>query len=208
MLNNTHVRQQSTGLLFLNYLLLWPLKKDLSLQVHPFIKGKQIVTDFIIKIMRMDPVQSLIKDLADKYGRTRESLLPVMQGLIQQEKYLSEYSMVEIAREMDIPASDVFGTATFYSFLETRPAGRYIIRVCKTITCAMKGKNQVLFDIQDMLKIKIGETTPDNRFTLLQTNCLGWCHKAPAMLINDEVYTELTSEKVREILTRYMNEKI
>lgn len=156
----------------------------------------------------MDPVQSLIKDLADKYGRTRESLLPVMQGVIQQEKYLSEYSMVEIAREMDIPASDVYGTATFYSFLETKPAGKFIIRVCKTITCSMKGKNQILFAIQDMLKIKVGETTPDSRFTLLETNCLGWCHKAPAMLINDEVYTDLTPEMIREILSGYIKKNI
>ncbi len=152
----------------------------------------------------MNPVQSLIKGLADKHGRSRESLLPVMQGVIQQEKYLSEYSMVEIARELDVPASDVYGTATFYSFLETQPAGRFIIRVCKTITCSMKGKNQILFAIQDMLKIKVGETTPDNKFTLLETNCLGWCHKAPAMLINDEVYTDLTPEKIREILTKYI----
>ena len=156
----------------------------------------------------MNPVQSLIKDLADKYGRTRESLLPVMQGVVQQEKFLSEYSMVEIAREMDIPASDVYGTATFYSFLETKLAGKFIIRVCKTITCSMKGKNQILFAIQDMLKIKVGETTPDQRFTLLETNCLGWCHKAPAMLINDEVYTDLTPEKIREILSGYIKRNI
>lgn len=156
----------------------------------------------------MDSIQSLIKDLADQYGRGRESLLPVMQGLVKREKYLSEYSMVEIAREMDIPAAEVFGTATFYSFLETKPAGKYIIRVCKTITCSMKGKNQLLFAIQDMLKINVGETTPDKRFTLLETNCLGWCHKAPAILINDEVYTEVTPEKIREILTGYMKENI
>ena len=156
----------------------------------------------------MDSIQSLIKDLADQYGRGRESLLPVMQGLVKREKYLSEYSMVEIAREMDIPAAEVFGTATFYSFLETKPVGKYIIRVCKTITCAMKGKNQLLFAIQDMLKINVGETTPDKRFTLLETNCLGWCHKAPAILINDEVYTEVTPEKIREILSDYMKENI
>lgn len=152
----------------------------------------------------MDPIQTLIRELADKYGRNRESLLPVMQGLVQKERYLSEYSMVEIAREMDIPAAEVFGTATFYSFLETKPVGKYIIRVCKTITCSMKGKNQLLFAIQDMLKINVGETTPDKKFTLMETNCLGWCHKAPAMLINDDVYTEVTPEKVREILTGYM----
>lgn len=152
----------------------------------------------------MDPIQSLIKDLADKHGRKKESLLPIMQGVVERESFLSEHSMVEIAREIDMPAADVYGTATFYSFLETKPTGKYIIRVCKTITCAMKGKTQVLFAIQDMLKIKLGDTTPDKRFTLLETNCLGWCHKAPAMLINDKVYTGLTPEKVREILTDYM----
>lgn len=152
----------------------------------------------------MDPIQTLVKNLAEKHGRSRESVLPILQGVVEQENFLSERSMIEIAREIDIPAADVYGTATFYSFLETKPTGKFIIRVCKTITCAMKGKNQILFAIQDMLKIGLGETTPDKQFTLLETNCLGWCHKAPAMLINDEIYTELTPEKVREILSAYM----
>ena len=71
----------------------------------------------------------------------------------------------------------------------------------------MKGKNQILLTIEDMLKISLGETTPDGNFSLLQTNCLGFCHKAPAMLINNEVYTELTPEKVRDILSSYMKKK-
>ena len=156
----------------------------------------------------MSPTQLIIKELADKYGRSREHLLPIMQGVVEHENYLSEYSMVEIAREMDIPAAEVFGTATFYSFLETQKMGRYIIRMCKTITCAMKVKSQVLLAIQDMLKIKIGETTADGRFSLMQTNCLGLCHKAPAMLINHDAYTDLTPEKVREIITEYMNKPL
>lgn len=154
----------------------------------------------------MNPIQSLIKDLAEKHGRKRDSLLPIMQGVVAKEKYLSEYAMVEIAREIDISASEVYGTATFYSFLETKKMGENVIRVCRTITCSMKGKNQILLAIQNMLKIKVGETTPDKKFTLLETNCLGWCHKAPAMLINDDIYTDLTPEKVREILSMYMKE--
>ena len=152
----------------------------------------------------MSPIQILIKDLAEKYGRNRESLLPILQGVIEKENYLSEYSMVEIAREMDLPAAEVYGTATFYSFMEVKPMGRFVIRICKTITCSMKGKNQVVFAIQDMLKIKVGETTPDGRFSLLQTNCLGLCHKAPAMLINHTPFTDLTPEKVRDIISVYM----
>jgi len=153
----------------------------------------------------MNPIQFLIKELADKHGRKRESLLPIMQGVVARENFLSEYAMVEIAREIDISATEVYGIATFYSFLETKKMGKYVIRICKTITCSMKGKNQILLAIQNMLKLKLGETTPDGKFTLLETNCLGWCHKAPAMLINEEVYTELTPEKIRETLTMYMN---
>ena len=152
----------------------------------------------------MNSVTDLIKDLANQHGRNRESLLPILQGVVEQEKYLSEFSMIEIARELDLPASEVYGTATFYSFLEHKKMGRYIIRVCKTITCSMQGKNQILLAIEDMLKIHLGETTGDGKFSLLETNCLGWCHKAPAMLINDEVYTELTPERIREILSDYM----
>jgi NADH-quinone oxidoreductase subunit E len=155
----------------------------------------------------MSSIALLIKNLADQYGRSRENLLPIMQGVVEQEKHLSKNSMAEIAREMDLPAAEVYGTATFYSFLEVKKMGKYIIRICKTITCAMKGKNQVLFAIQDMLKIKTGETTPDGLFSLVETNCLGFCHKAPAMLINHEVYTDLTPEKIREILSEYMKKQ-
>ncbi len=152
----------------------------------------------------MNSTKELVYQLAEKHGRERGSLLPVLQGVVAQEKYLTEYSMTEIAREMDLPASEVYGTATFYSFLETRKMGKYIIRVCKTISCSMQGSNQILLAIQDMLKVQIGETTQDGKFSLLQTNCLGWCHKAPAMLINDDVFTELTPEKVREVLSEYI----
>jgi len=148
----------------------------------------------------MNPIKDLIKNLAASHGRNRENLLPILQGVVEQEKYLSEYAMIEIARELDLPPAEVYGTATFYSFMEHKKTGTYIIRVCKTITCSMKGKNQILQTIEDMLKISLGETTADGRFSLLQTNCLGWCHKAPAMLINDDIFTELTPEKVRDIL--------
>ena len=154
----------------------------------------------------MGHIKKLIKELADKHGRERVNLLPILQGVIEKENYLSEYSMVEIAREMDLPAAEVYGTATFYSFMEVKPMGRYVIRICKTITCSMKGKNQVLFAIQDMLKIKVGETTPDGRFSLLQTNCLGLCHKAPAMIINHTPFTDLTPERVRDIISEYMKQ--
>ena len=156
----------------------------------------------------MTEVQTMVKELADKFGRTRESLMPIFQGVIQNNRYISEYAMAEIAQELDISTAEVYGTATFYSFLDTQERGKFVIRVCKTITCAMKGKNQILLALEDSLKIKLGETTPDKKFTLLETNCLGWCHKAPAMLINDEVYTELTTESVRQIIEEYKKKDV
>jgi NADH:ubiquinone oxidoreductase subunit E len=68
----------------------------------------------------------------------------------------------------------------------------------------MKGKSDIVHTIEEMLRIRIGETTADNQFTLLETNCIGWCHKAPAILINEMPYTELTPEKVSEIIKNYM----
>jgi NADH:ubiquinone oxidoreductase subunit E len=152
----------------------------------------------------MPEIKELVKNLAGKHGRTRESLIPILQGVIHEERYISDEAMTEIARELDISAAQVYGTATFYSFLDTQPRGKYVIRVCKTISCAMKGKNLLTQEIEDMLKIKVGETTQNKKFSLLETNCLGWCHKGPAMLVNDEAYTDLTSEKVREIISDYM----
>lgn len=147
---------------------------------------------------------AFVKELADKYGRARESLLPILQDMVVKNRYLSKQDMVDVARELDISAADVYGTATFYTFLDTEVRGEYIIRICKTISCAMKGKQEVLSTIQEILKIKVGETTPDRKFSLLHANCIGWCHKAPAMLINDTPYTELTPEKVTEVLREYM----
>lgn len=149
-------------------------------------------------------VGNLVKDLTEKHGRRRDSLMPILQGIVDKHNYLTDEAMVEVARELEISAAEVYGTASFYTFLDTLERGRYVIRVCKTITCSMKGKSEIIQVIEDMLKIKPGETTPDKMFSLLETNCIGWCHKAPAILINEIPYTELTPEKTVEIIKSYM----
>lgn len=145
-----------------------------------------------------------IKVLAGKHGRSRESLIPILQELMEESNYLTEEAMILVASELDISAADVYGTVSFYTFMDTDIRGKYVVRICKTISCSMKGKIEILHTIEDILKIKVGETTSDKRFSLLETNCIGWCHKAPAMLINDTPYTELTSKRVTEILQEYM----
>jgi len=154
--------------------------------------------------MEMIIENELVKELANKHGRSRESLIPILQDLVVHNRFLSKQDMIDVARELNMSAADVYGTATFYTFLDTVPRGKYVIRICKTISCAMKGKNEILSTIEEILKVKLGETTPDRKFSLLEANCIGWCHKAPAMLINDTPYTELTPRKVNEILREYI----
>jgi NADH:ubiquinone oxidoreductase subunit E len=149
----------------------------------------------------------LVKELVDKNGKCRNSLMPILQGIVQKEHYLSEEAMLAVARELDLSAADVYGTASFYTFLDTVPRGQNIIRVCKTITCHMKGKDEIVNAICNHLKIKVGETTHDKKYTLLTANCLGWCHKGPVMLVNDDVYPDLTPDKALEIIQTYGKEE-
>ncbi|MCK9617071.1 MAG: NADH-quinone oxidoreductase subunit NuoE [Lentimicrobiaceae bacterium] len=151
----------------------------------------------------MSVTENLVKQLVEKHGKSRNSLMPVLQGVVREEKFLSEEALLSIARELDLSAADVYGTASFYTFLDTVPRGKNIVRVCKTISCHMKGKDEVIHAIEGSLKIKAGETTHDKKFTLLTANCLGWCHKGPVMLVNDDIYPELTPQKAVEIIEEY-----
>jgi len=152
----------------------------------------------------MYQAENLVKELSKKHGKARQSLIPILQGVVERYNYLTDEAMVEIAKELEISAAEVYGIASFYTFLDTKERGKYVIRVCKTITCSMKGKGEIIQTIEDMLKIKVGETTSDKLFSLIETNCIGWCHKAPAILINEMPYTELTPEKIVEIIKGYM----
>jgi NADH:ubiquinone oxidoreductase subunit E len=152
----------------------------------------------------MKNIQELVSNLTSKYGTKREALIPVLQGIVKEEKYLSKEAMVEVAKAFDVSGAEVYGTASFYSFLDVEARGEYVIRLCRSIVCDMNGKGSILRTLESALGIKLGETTPNKKFSLLETNCIGQCDKAPAMLINDDVYTELTPDKVNKILHEYM----
>jgi len=151
----------------------------------------------------MTDVQKIIKDVVGKYGTERKALMPILQAIVRAKNYLEDEDMIEVAKELELSTAEVFGTASFYTFLDTVPRGQFVIRVCKTISCHMAGKDEVIHAIEKVLKIKVGETTVDKKFTLLTANCLGWCHKGPVMLVNDDVYPELTPQKAVEIIHGY-----
>lgn len=152
----------------------------------------------------MSVTEQIVSNAVKKHGPTRANLLPVLQDISKEMGYLTEDAMIEVAKAMDLSSADVYGVATFYSFLDTKPRGKNVIRCCKTIACYMRGKDDIIRTIEEKLRIKMGQTTPDGEFTLTYTNCIGQCHEGPAMLINDEVFTQLTPEKAIRAIEKFM----
>jgi len=133
----------------------------------------------------------------------RHQLLGMMKEAQEKSGYVSEEAMANIADTLQLPIGDVYGAATFYSFLSTKPLGRHVIRICKSVPCLLKGGETLIEGIGKELGIGPGETTPDGRFTFELTNCIGACDEPPAMLVDDAVYGDLTREKIREILQSF-----
>ncbi|MFA7402155.1 MAG: NAD(P)H-dependent oxidoreductase subunit E, partial [Bacteroidales bacterium] len=98
-------------------------------------------------------MKEMIENLTKKYGKSREALIPILQAIVEKESYLSEEAMNEVAKKLDISAAQVYGTASFYSFLDTEPRGKYVIRVCKSIIAEMKGKKEIIKTLENLLKI-------------------------------------------------------
>lgn len=120
--------------------------------------------------------------------------------------YLNNDVMNEIAYKMNIPAAHIWGVATFYHYFNLVPRGKHVISVCLGTACYVKGANDILETLKDELKIKIGETTNDQLFTLQEARCLGACGLAPVIMIDDKIYGTLTPKKVIETLKKYRNE--
>lgn len=108
-----------------------------------------------------------------------------------------------IATEMGLPISKVYGVVSFYSMFATHARGQYIIRMCKSAPCHVKGAKEVLKAMEEALGIKVGETTADGKFTLETCECLGICDVSPAIMVNDDVYGNLTPETVKTVLANY-----
>lgn len=117
--------------------------------------------------------------------------------------YIPEQSIMAIAQSLDLPVSEVYGVATFYSFLTIRPLGRNVIRVCQSLPCHIQHSGPVIDALGSALGIKPGETTADARFSLEFTNCIGACDNAPAMLVNSDLHGNLTPDKIAQILKSY-----
>lgn len=143
-----------------------------------------------------------IEQLIKKFGKKRSALLSILHGIQSKHKHVSEYAQQEIARMLDIHPVEVYSVLSFFSFLNANHKGRNLVRVCQTISCDMKGKENIVRAVERELGIKVGETTSDNKYTLEYVNCLGLCDEGPAMAVNDQVFTKLTPEKAVQILSK------
>lgn len=124
--------------------------------------------------------------------------------IVQQEcGWVPDGAIYAIAEVLAIPASDVEGVATFYSQIFRQPVGRHIIRYCDSVVCFINGYQTIQQALEDKLGIRPGQTTADNRFTLLPVCCLGNCDKGPSMMIDDDTHSHLNADKIDELLEQY-----
>ncbi len=135
-----------------------------------------------------------------QYGNDRSAMLPILQKL--QEKYLevSPYSMQIVADQLGIHPVEVYSVVTFFSFLQESCHGKFVIRLCQTITCDMAGKDRIACQLRNDLGIDFGETTADGKFSLAWASCIGMCDQGPALLVNDQVFTHVTPDMVHDIV--------
>jgi NADH:ubiquinone oxidoreductase subunit E/NAD-dependent dihydropyrimidine dehydrogenase PreA subunit len=131
------------------------------------------------------------------------NLLPMLKKAQDRSHYLSGKFIGETADSLNLSISEVYGVSTFYSFLSTKPLGRNVIRVCKSVPCYLQGSQMILRSIEDEIGIKPGQATRDKKFSLELTNCIGACDRAPALLVNQDVYGNLTPKKISRILQKY-----
>ena len=129
-----------------------------------------------------------------------QNLLILLKEAQRRFGYLQQERLAELANSLGISISEVYGTATFYAFLATKPQGRNVIRICKSLPCFLKDSGLIIESVEQEIGIRPGGTTRDGKFTFELTNCIGACDVAPAMMINSEVYGELTGRKISRIL--------
>ena len=130
-------------------------------------------------------------------------LIPVMQKAQELFGYLSLETMELISERLDVPVSEIYGVATFYALFSLTPKGEYVISVCTGTACYVKGAQLVLDEVKKQLGIESGEPTPDGKFSIQDTRCLGCCGLAPVMVINNDVYGRLEPADIKDILAKY-----
>ncbi len=146
------------------------------------------------------------REIQAEFGRyldKRAASVDALKVVQRHHGWVSDEDMGEVAELLGMSPADLDGVATFYNLIYREPVGRHVILVCNSISCWVMGYEKVRERLSQRLGVKLGETTPDGRFTLLPIVCLGTCDHAPAMMVDEDLYQDLTPEKIDEALGKY-----
>lgn len=155
-----------------------------------------------VKLLDKDKIDRLDKFIIEQKNK-KGPLMPILQKAQEIYGYLPIELQNHIAEALEIPLTDVYGVATFYSQFSLSPKGEYHVGVCMGTACYVRGAQKILDEFARILDVKVGATTKDGKFTLEATRCLGACGLAPVIMINDEVYGRLVVDDVPGIIGKY-----
>ena len=162
-------------------------------QVHAFQAAQEPQIDYV----------ELDRIIDEEFDNTKENLIMILQSIQKLYNYLPGPALEYVSEKMGIPLSEIYGVGTFYKTFSLKPRGRNIISVCLGTACHVRGSSDVSEHIQEVLDIGEGDTTQDGRFTFEAVRCVGCCSHGPVIKINDDIYSGISPEKVRDILDQY-----
>lgn len=155
-------------------------------------------------------LKELINGAILRHGASREALIPVLSEVNQVYGFIPREAISEIKRQMHSPEnrvfvseSQLFGLASFYQMLSTEPLGRHVIRYCESAPCHVMGGRKLIESLKEFLQLEPGCTSPDGKWSLLNTSCLGVCGVGPVILIDEDIYGNLTPDQLPAILSKY-----
>ena len=149
-------------------------------------------------------VLTAVKKAVELHGATQEELIPILNDINREVGYIPSIALDELNLLLKVPRSQLFSVASFYRMFSTKPRGRHVIQFCESAPCHVAGGREVWNSIKDYLKIEEDQTTPDGKWTLLTTSCLGLCAVGPVMLVDDDIYGNVDSSQVPFILDKYI----
>lgn len=143
--------------------------------------------------------------ILEKYTTDKDNLIQILNETQEKFGYIPKISQIEISKYLNIPMAEIYGVITFYSRFTLEPKGKYAISVCLGTACFVKGSEQILNRLKDRLKIDVGQTTADGKFSIDATRCVGACGLAPVFTVNNEVHGKATVKKLDEVLDELMS---
>ena len=160
-------------------------------------------TTCCLEVNENDPRLSKIQEIAQSHKETKGALIPVLHEIQKLFGYLPEKALKIASVELSLPMTEIYGVATFYSQFSLEPKGEHIIKVCLGTACYVKGAQDILERLSNVLDVEVGKTTKDGKFTLEAARCLGACGLAPVILVDEKVYGRLIPDDVMRIVEEY-----